>query len=133
MANGLFAKFKERLLIAGINLNTDTIKIALIDTNDVNPDLSTHEFFDDIDAAVVGTPQTLTSKTYALGVFDAADPTFPLVTGDQCEAVVIYKDTGSPATSPLIAKFDTGATGLPVTPNGGGIGVQFHASGIFSL
>ena len=33
---------------------------------------------------------------------------------------MIYKDTGSEATSPLIAYIDT-ATGLPITPNGGDI------------
>ena len=32
--------------------------------------------------------------------------------------IVIYKDTGTEATSPLLAMIDT-ATGLPITPNGG--------------
>ena len=36
------------------------------------------------------------------------------------EAIVIYVDTGTEATSPLIAYIDT-ATGLPITPNGGDI------------
>ena len=34
------------------------------------------------------------------------------------EAIVIYVDTGTEATSPLVAFIDT-ATGLPITPNGG--------------
>ena len=34
--------------------------------------------------------------------------------------IIIYKDTGTEATSPLIAMIDT-ATGLPITPNGGDI------------
>ena len=68
----------------------------------------------------------------ALGVFDAADVAFTTVTGDPSEVLVIYKDTGSAATSPLIAYIDT-ATGLPVTPNGGNINVTVHASGWFSL
>ena len=33
---------------------------------------------------------------------------------------MIYVDTGTEATSPLIAYIDT-ATGLPITPNGGDI------------
>ena len=45
---------------------------------------------------------------------------------------MIWKDTGSEATSPLIAYFDT-VTGLPVTPNGGNINLTFDAAGIFAL
>ena len=46
------------------------------------------------------------------------------MTGDPSEALLIYKDTGTEATSPLIAYIDT-ATGLPVTPNGGNITVTW--------
>jgi hypothetical protein len=48
------------------------------------------------------------------------------------EALVIYKDTGSSATSPLIAYIDTG-TNLPASPNGGDITIQYNASGILPL
>ncbi|MNC44515.1 hypothetical protein D3C75_934250 [compost metagenome] len=46
--------------------------------------------------------------------------TFTAVTGASIEAIVIYADTGTESTSPLIAFIDT-ATGLPITPNGGDI------------
>jgi len=46
--------------------------------------------------------------------------TFTSVTGASIEAIVLYKDTGTDSTSPLIAFIDT-ATGLPITPNGGDI------------
>jgi hypothetical protein len=67
-------------------------------------------------------------------VADAADITFTTVTGDQSEALVIYKDTGVEATSQLIAYIDT-ATGLPVTPGGGNITVTWDdgANKIFKL
>jgi hypothetical protein len=52
-----------------------------------------------IDGGSVGTDQTLGSKTLANGVLDAADPTFPGFTGNATGGV-IYKDTGSAATSP---------------------------------
>ena len=81
----------------------------------------------------LGTPQTLGSKTYTNGTFDAADSTFSAVSGASVEALVIYIDTGSAATSPLVAYIDTGVTGLPVTPNGGDIAVAWNASGIFAL
>jgi hypothetical protein len=56
------------------------------------------------------------------------------VTGDQSEALVIYKDTGMASTSPLIAYIDT-ATGLPYTPSGGNIDVAWDngSNKIFKL
>ena len=67
------------------------------------------------------------------GVFDGADVTFTSVTGSSVEALVLYIDTGSAATSPLVAYIDTSVTGLPVTPNGGDIAITWNASGIFAL
>jgi hypothetical protein len=67
-------------------------------------------------------------------VFDAADVTFPTTSGNSAEALIIYKDTGTAGTSPLIAYFDTG-TGLAITPNGGDINVVWDngANKIFAL
>ena len=93
-----------------------------------------HDFLDDVPlAARVATSPNLGSKTFANGLFDAADTTFTAVTGDVSEALIIYVDTGAAATSRLVAFFDTGVTGLPVTPNGGDINVVWNASGIFQL
>jgi hypothetical protein len=44
-----------------------------------------------------------------------ADGVLASVSGDQSEALIIYKDTGAEGTSPLIAYIDT-VTGLPVNP-----------------
>jgi hypothetical protein len=33
----------------------------------------------------------------------------------------------------LVAYIDSSVTGLPVTPNGGNIGITWNASGIFAL
>ena len=68
------------------------------------------------------------------GVADAADTTFTSVSGDTVEAIVLYKDTGDAATSPLIAYIDT-ATGLPLTPNGGDVTITWDngANKIFKL
>lgn len=136
MANGLFDSYKQGLLDPSAqtaDLNTDTIKVALIDEGTTNPDLATHDFYDDLSSAVVGTPVTLTSITVTDGVFDAADATFTSVSGSSVEGILIYKDTGTPGTSPLIAYFDTGVTGLPITPSGGDITIAWNASGIFAL
>ena len=64
------------------------------------------KFIADLSAGRVGTDQTLGSKTVAAGVLDAADPTWTSLTGDQLETFVIYKDTGSEATSRTILFLD---------------------------
>lgn len=131
MANALYPKFKESLLQAGVNLSSGTVKVALVDTGTYTYSAA-HQYLSSL-SGVVGTAQTLGSKTFTNGVFDAADVTFPAVTGNSVEALVLYVDTGNAATSPLIAYMDTGVTGLPVTPNSGDIGVVWNASGIFAL
>ena len=135
MANLLYPKFKDALLTGAANsvLSSGTVKAALIDLADYTYSAA-HEFYSSVPgAAVVGTPQTLASKTTASGLFDAADCVFSAVTGDPCEAVLIYIDTGTGSTSRLVGLFDTGVTGLPVTPNGGDINLVWNASGIFQL
>jgi hypothetical protein len=135
VANALYDKGREGFLDGSIDWDTDTIKCVLVDAADYTVALTTHDNLDDIPAAArVGTPQTLGTKTVTDGVADAADVAFPTVSGDPCEALVIYKDTGTESTSRLIAYIDT-ATGLPVTPNGGNINVAWDngANRIFKL
>lgn len=134
MANALYGLGKQKLLSGAIDLTTATIKVALV-KNTYPQNLSTDEFYSDISAYVLGTPQTLGSKTVTLGVFDAADPTYAAVSaGDTSEGVVIYKDTGTAGTSPLIAYIDT-ITGFPVATNGGDITIEWDSGSnkIFSL
>ncbi|OBK92369.1 hypothetical protein A5646_03430 [Mycobacterium sp. 1245499.0] len=135
MANALYTKYREKALQGQINWLTDNIKVDLVDSADYTVNTATHEFLSDVpSAARVATSANLSAKTATGGVADAADVTFPAVTGDISEALVIYKDTGTDTTSPLIAYIDT-ATGLAVTPNGGDITVIWpnDAGRIFSL
>lgn len=137
MANTLYDKGRQRFLEANINWMTDTIKCILVDTGAYTANFSTHEFLSDIPtSARIGTTSgvTLTSKTTDGGAADAADITFSSVTGASIEALVLYKDTGTEGTSPLMAYIDT-ATGLPITPNGGDIIVTWDngANRIFKL
>ena len=134
MANALYGKGKEKMLSAAINFLTDTPKVALVE-NTYPQSLTADEFYSDISTYVLGTPQTLGTKSVTLGVFDAADVTYTAVTtGDTSEGVVIYKDTGVAGTSPLLAYIDT-ITGFPLATNGGDITVQWDAGTykIFSL
>lgn len=130
MANILYPKGAEAILNGDIDWNTDTIKVALVDTGTYTYSAA-HDFLNDL-SGVVGTAQTLASVTITNGVLDAADPTFAAVSGATVEALAMYKDTGDPATSPLLVYIDS-ATGLPVTPNGGDITIEWNASGILTL
>jgi len=127
MANALYDKGREGFLAGEIDWGGDNIKIVLIDEADDTPNLSTDEDLADRDAASrVSTSENLSSKTETAGVADAEDVTLTSVTGDVSESVDVYQDTGVEASSRLIANIDT-ATGLPVTPNGGDITVQWDS------
>jgi hypothetical protein len=134
MANAIYPKYKETILGAATNTNllSGTVKVALVDTG-VYTYSASDQFLTSL-TGVVSTAQTIgATKSVTNGVFDGGDVTFPTVTGNTVEALVIYVDTGSAATSPLVAYIDTSVTGLPVTPNGGDITVTWNASGIFAL
>lgn len=134
MANSLYGKARQKFLEGSIAWLTDTIKVMLVDTADYTVAIDTDEFLSDVPSgAREETSSALSGKTSTLGVADADDPNFATTAGDQCEAIVIYKDTGSAATSPLIAYFDT-ATGLPTTL-GGAITIRWDsgANKIFKL
>jgi hypothetical protein len=135
VANAIYPEWKEMLLdlTSGADLNSGNVKAVLVDGADYTYSAA-HDFLDDVPSgARVATSGNLASKTIASGVFDSADFTFTAVTGDPCEILIIYIDSGSAATSPLVAYYDTGVTGFPVTPNGGDINVTVHASGWFTL
>ena len=107
----------------------DVIKVVLVDYALYTLDLDNDEFLADIPAgARVAISAALTSKTLTLGVLDADDASFGNVSGAQSEAVVLFQDTGDAATSRLLFVFDSSVPatpGLPVSPNGGPIGVTW--------
>ena len=134
MANALYGKGRDKFLNGSIDWTSDTIKSILIDTADYTVSIDVDEFVDDIAAAAKVSEAALAGKSSALGVADANDTVHSAVSGDTVEAIVIYKDTGTPSTSPLIAYIDS-ATGLPLTPNGGDVTVSWDsgANKIFKL
>lgn len=128
MASAIYPLAKQALLKGDLDLD-GTVKCCGIDTADYTYNAA-HDNLDDVAAGSrIGTPQTLGSKTFTNGVFDAADATFTAVTGDPFEAIILWLDTGVESTSKLICYID----GLSVTPNGGDLVVSWHSSGIFSL
>ena len=136
MANQLYTKAKEDLLRGNLNLQSNTITIILVDTFN-----AAHEDRADIPNTAVVSSNNLISKTTTGGVFDAGDVIFESVTGANCEALILYHNTGAAETtaarqadSRLIAYIDT-ASGLPILPNGGDITVRFSnaSTKIFAL
>ena len=142
MANALFTSFRNNQLssaAAVVDFDGDTLKIMFVDHADDTPAPTTDDFIDDIAStarvpAIGSCPTlgTITIGSVAAGVFDAADTTFTSLSGDQSESLILFKDTGSEATSRLIGFWDT-ATGLPLTPNGGNVTVVWNASGIIQF
>jgi len=137
MANALYGKGRNKFARGEILWKAtagDTIRVMLCDSASYTPSIDVDEFFADVPAAArkgnsggsnrSDMPQ-ITLLDPALGVCDGNDITFTTVpAGSALEYLVIFKDTGADATSPLIAFIDT-ATGLPITPNGADINVQW--------
>lgn len=136
MANYRFDGCSEDILKGLIHwvAGGDTFKMALIDLAKWTPSKTTSNFLSEASAAIVGTPATLTNLTNTDGVAGADDVTLANVTGDSCEAVLLYKDTGDPATSRLMHIWDTPAVAgqLPTTPANTNYTLRFE-DGIFSL
>jgi hypothetical protein len=135
MPNLIYPLAKQSLLSQSpaLDLDSNTIKAALV--TGAYTYSASHQYYSSVSAAVIGTPATLTNKTVTEGVFDADDVTFSSVTGNQVTRILLYQDTGTASTSPLIALFDTAAAGLPITPNGGNITIAWSndAARIFRI
>ena len=133
MANSLYTKAKQKLLDGTIDLDSHDIKVVLVDGADYTPNLATDDELADIPVgARVATSGALQNKSVTDGVFDADDIVISAVSGDQFEYLVLYDD--SVAGDPLILLIDS-ATGLPCTPNGSDITIQWSsgADKIFRL
>ena len=125
--------------IGGEAWTAATMKVALLDTV---PDQDTAEFWDDVSATeVTGTNWsaggvTLAGKavTFDAGTntttLDANDVSVASVDVSGVEAIVIYDDTGTPATSRLWAFGDLAETGVN---QGGTLTIPWDTDGILTL
>lgn len=140
MANNVYPKALVQFLQGGINLSSAAVKVQLLDAADY---VSTDEFLSDI---VVGNrignlSSAIGSKTFGTvgtGVFDGSDPTVTAVPTGTVIGYVVLVDTGTEATSRLLAYIDTkdaefGGGAISFPTNGGDVTVQMPAAGIFSI
>lgn len=115
MADVIYNSFKRDIMNGGIDLDTDTIKVALV-TSTYTPDQDAHDNFDDVTNEVSGTGYTAGGATLGSvtvtadntdneGVFDAADTSWTTST-ITARGAVVYKSTGTASTSKLICYFD---------------------------
>jgi hypothetical protein len=130
VANAKYNPFLEQLGAKAVSMTADVWKCSLIDLADYTFSAAHNEYSGgarDVPlAAIVSESAALTSLTFTSGAFDSADFSFTTVTGDQSEALILWDDT---ITNDLPAVFyDTGMTGMPVTPNGGNINVTLGAN-----
>ena len=133
MANYINTPTKKVILDADLDFLVATIKAVLIDAADYTRSAA-HDFYDDVAAAAREESATLGTKTTTSGAFDSADGTWTAAAGDPCEEVILYCDTaGADSTDNLIADYDTFASGMPVTLNGGDVNYTVNASGWFSI
>lgn len=139
MADVIYNNFKKLIMNGGIDLDTDTIKVALV-TSSYTPNQDTHDFFDDVTNEVSGTGYTaggasLANKAVTAdntdneGVFDADDVTWSTST-ITARGAVIYKSTGTASTSALIAYIDFGSD---QSSSAGNFTITWGAEGILNL
>lgn len=134
MANALYKESLNNFLTGEIDWVGDSINVVLVDTDNYQVDIYNDSVLNDIPEVARVSITTLEGRTASKGIANAEDAVFENVEGEESEAVVIYKNTGDPTTSYLIAYIDT-ADGLPVLPNSGNINVRWPDPeiGIFAL
>lgn len=140
MASVIYNSAKRDLINGTIDLDSNTIKVALV-TSSYSPDIDAHDNYDDLTNEVAnGNGYTTGGETLAnasvtadntndRAVFDAEDVTWSTAT-ITARGAVIYKDTGTPSTSRLIAYIDFGSD---KTSTAGDFTIAWSASGILLL
>ncbi len=136
MSDFQYSSALGKYLAASINLPSDTIRAALVVTGGTHYNgTATNVFFNTIASAdVLGTSSAITGIGTTSGSFTASNIAFIAVTSSSlaASAIVLYKDTGTSSTSPLLAYIDD-YSGLPITPNGQNINITWPSNFIFKI
>lgn len=138
MANALFDAGRNAFLTGSVNWPADTIKAMLVNVGTYVVNLATHDFVNDVPSGAIAarSAAAIPGRSATAGVANATTFAFTAVTGPTIGAVIIYKDTGSDATSPLIAYLDTESTGpINIIPTGGDVTIVWDpgANKVFKL
>lgn len=127
MANRLFPTARSAFLRGEIDMtDAGVTAIAVSSAYTFN---EAHEFVDDL-AGVLDAVAMTSNTVLTDGIFDAADVTFNVATGQVIAAIIIALDTGVDATSPLIYFADENDDGTLISraSDGTPISVLWSAS-----
>jgi len=141
MPNSVYNSYKKNVFNGGIDLENDTIRMALM-TSAYSPDVDAEQYYSDVTAFEVSTGGGyVTSGTVMTGkvvsadntndkaVFDADDVVYAAST-ISARGALIFKDTGDSTTSPLICWSDFGSNKSSV---GGNFTISWSVSGIMNV
>ena len=139
MSSFIYNSAKLRLLQGAFDFTSDQFKVALV-TSAHSPDKDTHEYFADLTNEVTGTNYTSGGKVLQnivlsqddendRAILDADNLVWSVATFT-ARAAVIYKNTGSAATSPLLAYIDFDED---LEATGEDFILQWHEDGILAL
>ena len=145
MANAVYPEFKDAVYTgaSNVDLTADTTTngpyASLIDTGTYVYSAA-HDFYNDVTTAggIIGAATRIATPTMgsvAAGTFDGDNVVFASVTTPtSVEGFIIHRqNVGANTTWRLVLYEDTTITGMPVTPNGGNINLNFNASGIIAF
>ena len=117
-----------------IDWNADNIDGSLLDATDSGSITAANVDYDEVDGATVVATEDITIASITDGVVSTDGAlTFAAVTGDAADYLTVFKNSGTPGTSPLAITWDSASTGLPVTPNGGDIVATWGSNIIVTL
>ena len=137
MATTMYGLGRQGFLVgaSGFDWNTAAIQLAFV-TSSYSPNYTTDQYLGVAVSSgyIIAQSGTFSSLSSSLGTANAANETVSSVTGAQFAYVTLYSFITNNNSSPLIMNIDT-ATGLPCTPNGGNIVVQWDSgtNKIFTL
>ena len=112
------------------NWPTDSLKVVLVSSGYTYN--SAHQNLSDVPVGDRIATAALTGAANTLGLLTALGVTFPSLSGSQVTQAFIYHDTGVAATSTLLVYINQG-TGLPFTPDGHDLDIDWSGQGIAHL
>jgi hypothetical protein len=116
------------------DFDADNIDASLLDETDSGSITAATVDYDDVDGATVVATEDVGVASISGGVVTLSGAvTFSAVTGDAADYLTVFKNSGTPGTSPLIITWDSASTGLPVVPNGGDITATWGSNILVSL
>ena len=137
----VYNSFKAKIMDGSIDLDTDNINVSL-HTNAYSANLDTNVFYSDVTGSEVASATGYTTKGKSLtslsvavdttddeGVFDAADVTWSSST-ITARYAIIWKNSGTNTTSPLICYVDFGSD---KTSDNGNFIITWSSEGILNL